>query len=171
MERVSIDSFSQTHALLEHSQEEDWRKLPRVFPHLEKKHSSLPTFRAFLCGIADQIQTYNAQAQKLDIVAHHMKVVTTKERVRGNSPEGIHQDGYPFLVTALVVERLGVTGGESQVFDEDKKTKIFTTTLRPGQGILQPDLGSHLWHHVTPIAPEQSKGVRSVIGLDIDIVR
>jgi len=53
------------------------------------------------------------------------------------------------------------------------KTKIMETVLQSGQGILQPDKNTELWHEVTPIKCKEgvSKGYRSTIGFDITIER
>ena len=170
LKRVSVKAFTQSQSSIE-NKEEDWRKLSRVFSDLQEGHASLPTFRATLLGIAEKVKQVSPSLRKLDIVVHHVKVKTTADRIRGNSPEGIHQDGYPFLVTALVVERKGVSGGESLIFDSDKVSQVFKTTLRPGQGLLQPDLNTKLWHYVTPIEPVKAhqEGIRSIIGFDIDV--
>lgn len=109
----------------------------------------------------------------LSIVVHHVRIVTKLNRPISNSPEGIHQDGFPFIVSAFVVEREKVSGGISTIFGPDKKTEIFTTTLLPGVGLLQADQGSDLWHRVSPIYVDTEKfrdvksGYRSSIGFDI----
>jgi hypothetical protein len=87
-----------------------------------------------------------------------------------NSPEGIHQDGADYIVSALVMERAGVTGGESRVYDSDKKTVLLRHTLLPGEGLFQVDAGSPLWHDVTPVVAQgDGMGVRSLFGLDIRV--
>ena len=100
-----------------------------------------------------------------------MLVETAKERITSNSPEGIHQDGYDYIVSALVVERKNISGGISEIFANDKKSKILSTTLQPGFGLLQPDLNTDLWHHVTKIQPTSDIGFRSSIGFDIALIR
>jgi hypothetical protein len=73
-------------------------------------------------------------------------------------------------VTALVVERENMEGSESVIYDESKVTKIFTTTLREGQGILQPDLNTGLWHEASLIKPlTKGPAWRSIIGFDIAV--
>lgn len=53
-----------------------------------------------------------------------------------------------------------------------KKTKIFETILKNGQGIVQQDLNSKLWHEVTEITQINVNeiGYRSSIGFDIEIL-
>ncbi|MGI2028443.1 2OG-Fe dioxygenase family protein [Endozoicomonas acroporae] len=83
----------------------------------------------------------------------------------------MHQDGMDYIVSAFVVERQSIDGGESIIYSSDKKTPILKTVLQPGMGILQPDLGSGLWHTVTPISVAESFdiGWRSSIGLDFTV--
>jgi hypothetical protein len=84
----------------------------------------------------------------------------------------LHQDGYDYIVSALVIERKNIIGGISQVFADDKKTKLLSTKLNPGQGILQPDQGTSFWHNVTPfsVIPQTEVGYRSSIGFDIGVL-
>ena len=53
-----------------------------------------------------------------------------------------------------------------------KKTKIFETILKNGQGIIQPDLNSELWHEVTEISQININevGYRSSVGFDIEVL-
>lgn len=169
--RTPMLDFSQQNAQQQQTAIKDWRLLPRIFSPLNEADASLPLFRQVLCGVSDLVMA-TRKCNALSIVVHHVKVTTRRDCIRGNSPEGIHQDGYPFLVTALVVERKGVEGGKSLIFDEDKETTIFNTTLREGQGLLQADSNTHLWHSVTPITPleGEDEGYRSSIGFDIDVI-
>ncbi len=170
--RIATGDFIQTLAAIEDEKELDWRKQPRVFSPLENKHVT-PTLKATLLGIAKQLQKWDPKIQSFDITVHHVRILTAQDRIRSNSPEGIHQDGYPYLATALVVEKENISGGVSEIFDDDKKTLIFKTTLGIGEGILQPDRGTKLWHWVTSTEPTDPKkiGVRSIIGFDIDVVK
>ena len=171
IERIPIDSFSQTKALHCNSSDCDWRTFPRIFTEIDDRLVKFESFAAVLWGVANKVCQFDSSFNELRIVAHHVRVMTKTDRIKSNSPEGIHQDGFPFIVTALVVERENIVGGESQIFDSDKTTPIFTGTLLPGQGILQPDLGTELWHCATDILPIDTtkESYRSSIGLDIQI--
>ena len=48
--------------------------------------------------------------------------------------KSIHQDGMDFIVSAFMVESKNIYGAKSIVYLEDKKTKIFQTILKEGQG-------------------------------------
>jgi len=101
--------------------------------------------------------------------------VTSFNQPADNAPEGIHQDGADYIVSALVIERRNVQGGTSIIYGPDKQTIYLTVTLQPGQGIFQADQGSDLWHDVTPIVLELNssggEGVRNILGFDILIDR
>ena len=97
-----------------------------------------------------------------------------------NSPEGIHEDGAAYIVSALVIRRENVTGGASQIFErlpDGRQELLLERTLAPGEFVFQADtgeertFGNDLWHHVTPVratAPGQP-GFRDIVGLDIDL--
>lgn len=170
--RIATKPFSQTYAKISEIGF-DIRSLPRIFCEIDEKSVETNHFKTLILGLIHKIQGYHPEISELDITVHHVLVETTKERVTSNSPEGIHQDGYDYIVSALVIERKNIIGGESQIFDDDKTTKIVTTTLQPGCGILQPDKNTHLWHKVTPIYVKENAnhGFRSSIGFDIGLVR
>jgi hypothetical protein len=149
----------------------DYRALPRVFASLSEKISENSLFLGWLDAVGSQVRAARPSARVLDVACHQMRTIARPGVSATNSPEGVHQDGADFIVSALVMERAGVTGGESRIFGPDKKTVLLRRTLHPGEGIFQADAGSPLWHDVTPvIASGESDGVRSLFGLDIRVV-
>jgi len=88
------------------------------------------------------------------------------------APEGIHQDGSAFIVSALVVERHNVVGGTSRVYYAKEASPALEYQLQPGEGILQSDTHNEYWHGVTPIYPADptQNAYRSILGLDIEFV-
>lgn len=170
-ERIKVPSFSQEAAKI-NEVKFDFRQLPRTFTEIESHYVNHPIFTKLLTGVAKKVHHFNPGVSRLDITAHHVSVETSIDRVKGNSPEGIHQDGYDYIVSALVVERDNVIGGESAIYGDDRETEILTTTLMPGFGILQPDKNTKLWHKVSPIrVKSKEKGYRSSIGFDIALMR
>ena len=111
-----------------------------------------------------------------------MSVKSTLENPGDNSPEGAHEDGADFIVSALVINRINVEGAESQIIEElpnGKKEVIYKRILQPGEFAFQADTGEEktygndLWHHVTPFyVVDKSKrdGWRDIIGFDINVV-
>lgn len=171
--RFPANQFSQVEAKIDEAGKLDYRQFPRIFS--ESTHEAVETdiFTQLLIGIANTVRKNHENVKKLNIVTHHTHVQATQDQVGDNSPEGIHQDGFDYIVSALVIERKNITGGVSQVFGSDKKTCFLKTQLMPGQGILQPDKDTCLWHSVTPFAvlPECKTGYRSSIGFDINLMQ
>lgn len=109
-----------------------------------------------------------------------MSVKARKGVPGNNSPEGAHEDGADFIVSALVVNRDHILGGKSQVFEKlanGKMVNIFERELQPGEFLFQADTGEEkhygndLWHYVTPFYVEEgvSEAWRDIIGFDIVI--
>lgn len=129
--------------------------------------------KLFIVYAAKQIGLFRPDIVGLKCIVHHTVVESDREADVSNSPEGIHQDGMDFIVSALVVERVNITGGVSVIYGSDRVTPILSCELRPGQGILQADLGSDLWHEVTSIHRASDGGVsyRSTVGLDFKVTK
>lgn len=172
LNRVAAQGFGQEHAMISDNEKIDYRVAKRFFPELaeEKVDEKLITILRLL---ADKITCEGKEVKALNAVIHHTQVFCYPEISSTNSPEGIHQDGMDYIVSALVVERNNIKGGKSIVYGNDKRTRILETELKPGQGILQPDRGSELWHTVTPITSKDGleSGARSTIGFDFTISR
>ena len=113
-----------------------------------------------------------AKKSKFAITAHHTLIFCENGRKSTNSPEGIHQDGMDFIMSAFVIDRQNINGAKSIIYVNDKKTKIFETILKNAQGIIQPDLNSELWHEVTEISQININevGYRSSVGFDIEVL-
>lgn len=70
------------------------------------------------------------------------------------TPEGMHRDGVDYVLT-LLVDRRGVSGGESRTHCGASGDVLFRTTLRaPGDFIFLDDI--RLKHSVEPIAPARA---------------
>jgi len=110
---------------------------------------------------------------KLNIDVHQVRQIAYPNLNSHNSPEGIHQDGSDYIVSALVLKRFNIKGGNSIIYDKDKN-EIFKTTLNKYDYILQDD--RELYHYVTPIEYFESDGFegyghRDILGLDINIIK
>lgn len=151
----------------------DPRALVRIFHEMEECVTDHPTVRHLMFCFANMVREINPNAKRLTLNLHQMFIFADLMSAGDNSPEGIHQDGSDYVVTALVIERAGIVGGESIVYNTDKKTELLRHTLTEGQGIFQADKNA-LWHYVTPIKEDPSIppdfGHRSILGFDIDIV-
>ncbi len=152
----------------------DTRSLVRVFAEAPEFVTDHPDMRRLMNWLADTVRGLRPDAKVLEMNLHQMFIFADLMSAGENAPEGIHQDGSDFIVSALVIERAGITGGESIVYGPDKKTQYLRRTLLEGEGIFQADAGSPLWHYVTPIKEDPSTppdyGHRSILGFDINIL-
>lgn len=164
---------------------DDPRAVERVFDPTANEVVSHPTFRRLLLGVAEMTEDAEEAAGRgidtISLTFHEMGIVARPGQAPTNAPEGVHQDGSDYIVSALVVERTNVTGGTSLVLDAQGRT-LLEITLQSGQGIFQADGGSPLWHNVTPVRvqppegpargpAEANEGVRNILGFDVEVAR
>lgn len=175
--REAVESF------IQEVEEDDVRSWPRVFSEAPKHHVENPLFNSFLLAIAGKVQRFTpSNAKRIQFVVHFMSVKATIQTAGDNSPEGAHEDGADFIVSALVINRKNLKGGASQIiekFEDGSKELVFQRILQPGEFVFQADTGEEkvygndLWHHVTPfyVADEaQNEGWRDIIGFDINVL-
>jgi len=151
----------------------DLRARPRRFataPAAVYRDVDILLFAGFACQMARQAASVIATAMKVTL----HQVLTYANSPAGNdpAPEGPHQDGSPFIVSALVMQRCNVVGGVSRVYYAGKDVLALEHELAPGYGIFQSDTHGRYFHHVSTIYPADPARVayRSIIGLDIDFV-
>ncbi|MGV6475525.1 2OG-Fe dioxygenase family protein [Azotobacter vinelandii] len=168
--RVPRKGFAQPQALIT-GPGVDYRIFAREFKELPDSMYDTNLNR-ILAHLSEQIGRKHESVQKIEAVVHHTIIRYEHGQISTNSPEGIHQDGADYILSALVIERNNIGGGTSIIYGSDKKTPIFECELQVGQGIMQPDLGTDLWHEVTPIhlLDESKPGYRASIGVDIKLV-
>ena len=169
--RVPVQSFAQSVATA------DIRSFPRVFQETSRVVSAHPEFKRFLSAIAHIVKEIRPSATEIEITLHQMDIYTDVLGEATNSPEGTHQDGADYIVSALVIERAGVLGGESVVYfrDKDRQIECLRRTLQPGEGLFQADKNTPLWHDVTAVGEDPSipppYGHRGIFGLDINVMK
>lgn len=165
IERRSAEAFRQKVG------REDPRSLIRRFKEAPYRVVDNFLFRQLMCRIADITKEIRPGATTLEMTAHWTFVHADAMLEGDNSPEGIHQDGADYIVSALVLERAGILGGESVVYTGDKSRELLRHTLQVGEGLFQDD--RRLWHYVTAIKDDPSSppeyGNRSIIGFDINV--
>ncbi len=166
------------------SDETDIRSLPRVFEETKSELVENPLFFGFLRAVAQYAQkiTPHVSIAKVNMTAHFMSVRARKGAPGDNSPEGAHEDGADFIVSAMVIDRANIVGGKSQVFEkmpDGELVNIFERELQAGEFLFQADTGEEkhygndLWHYVTPfyVKPPAEEAWRNIIGLDLTIVQ
>jgi hypothetical protein len=153
---------------------DDYRSLGRAFAETSPAVVAHPAFGQWLAAVARLVHDLEQRRpRRVLFVLHQMRTLVRRGVKSEVVPEGIHQDGAKYIVSALVVERAGVVGGESVVYGPDKHTVYYHTVLQPGEGIFQVDHGSPLWHSASPIRLDPhttcAEGRRGIFGLDINI--
>ncbi|MEY8875246.1 MAG: 2OG-Fe dioxygenase family protein [Leptothrix sp. (in: b-proteobacteria)] len=83
------------------------------------------------------------------IEAHAFRIDTTGG-VGRPTPEGAHRDGVDF-VAVLLIDRVGVVGGETRVFANDGPLGVRFTLTEPWSALLLDD--ARVIHESTPIQP------------------
>ncbi|MBI2639685.1 MAG: 2OG-Fe dioxygenase family protein [Candidatus Sungbacteria bacterium] len=165
--RRPADSFSQN------VESGDARSFTRAFKEISEMVTGHPDFQHLLGCVAEMIREVRPAVKTLSAAVHQVSIFADADGEGTNAPEGIHQDGADYIISALVVERDGVIGGESIVYGPDKKTEYLRACLQPGQGLFQQDRNSPLWHDVTSVQDDPKTpptyGKRSIFGFDIDV--
>lgn len=159
----------------------DFRVWKRVFAQAPKAVVEHDFFYELLTKFALMVKEIHPEIQQVKFTAHFMRTVAQKAIPGENSPEGIHEDGAQYIVSALVINRENVKGGESRIYEKpacNTQSLIYQKALEAGEFIFQADageektFGNDLWHNVSAIEPvdDTQLGIRDIIGLDIDIV-
>ena len=98
------------------------------------------------------------------VQCHQFRINASLAEAGQPTPEGVHQDGADY-VFIMLLERHGITGGISELFDNNKQRIAATVLKKEGDAILLND--KKLWHRVTDIQPVKGaeKGHRDVLVL------
>jgi len=95
------------------------------------------------------------------VEAHPFRIDTT-DGIGRPTPEGAHRDGVD-VVAVLLVDRVGVKGGETRVFDATGPAGLRFTLQSPWTTLLLDD--ERVIHETTPIQPLQAGGHRDTLVL------
>jgi hypothetical protein len=146
----------------------DYRKQTRVFSLIESEIANHAGVLMMMSCAAETAHASDPAVKAFDAVLHQVAVVARPGMSGFPAPEGVHQDGAPFIVSALVVERHGVTGGVSKIYNGRGTNPVVEIQLKAGEGIFQADAGTDLWHEITPIELErEGVGHRMTFGIDL----
>ena len=150
---------------------DDSRSVEREFELMDIYHINQPWLTEFLTQIsALSVLNHNyykghKKIKEVDIHLHQVRQTTYPTIDAHNSPEGIHRDGADYIVSAFIINRNNILGGESTIYDQNKEVS-YKTKLSHGEGIYQEDIKQ--WHYVSPIECEQKGlGFRDILGIDL----
>jgi hypothetical protein len=148
----------------------DYRKQTRVFSLIEHDVANHPGIVKMLASAAETAHASQPDVKSFDAVLHQVAVVARPGMAGFPAPEGVHQDGAPYIVSAIVVERHAITGGISKIYNCRNTPPVVETQLQAGEGIFQADAGTDLWHEITPISLEREGiGHRMTFGIDLHL--
>jgi hypothetical protein len=132
--------------------------LQRHFESMPPDMVAQPAWNALLRWLA-QVASGLRGAQPWYVEAHQFRIDTT-DGIGRPTPEGAHRDGVD-LVAVFLVDRSGVKGGETRVFDADGPQGQRFTLTEPWSVLLLDD--ARVIHESTPIQPLQGGGHRDTL--------
>ncbi len=167
IERRATDIFVQTNSAFYPDQ--------RQFCEMEGGVTEDHDFRKILRLLPQLLSQKEVRPERLKVVCHQVSLLATPSTPGHGSPEGIHQDGMDFIVSALVIHRENVDGGLSRIYHRSAPGDYdldFTHLLQPGQGLLHADRNTSIWHDVTPLTLTDGaeQGIRNTLGFDVEIL-
>tara|TARA_B100001057_G_C22820930_1_gene939376 strand:+ start:474 stop:1190 length:717 start_codon:yes stop_codon:yes gene_type:complete len=149
-------------------QVEDNRNIPRKFALIDYQILYSQFMISYICQISSIVKNIE-NINRLNISIHQVRQICYPNIISENAPEGIHQDGADYIVSALVINHNNVKGGVSKIYDLDKNI-LESVILKENKFIFQND--KTLYHYITPIKcyDDNYLGFRDIIGLDINII-
>ena len=140
----------------------------RHFAPLDPAMAASPAFLALVARLgevfaaaAHDTPTEPAFDGRWFIEAHPFRIATTGG-VGRPTPEGAHRDGVNFVAVVLV-DRQGVRGGETRVFEAEGPHGVRFTLDEPWSALLLDD--PRVIHESTPIQPDGDRGWRDTLVL------
>ncbi len=100
-----------------------------------------------------------------EVRIHQIRIVASPEEPGLPAPEGIHQDGTDFL-TLHLISRRNIRGGESTIYDLERKPLRHCTLREPLDSLILED--PRIMHGVTAVYPADGRtpGTRDMLGID-----
>ena len=134
--------------------------IERWFEPIEPALVAQPLWPRLLRVLADRADALRG-VQPWYVEAHPFRI-DTAGGIGRPTPEGAHRDGVD-VVAVLLVDRVGVKGGETRVFDATGPAGLRFTLQSPWTTLLLDD--ERVIHETTPIQPLQAGGHRDTLVL------
>lgn len=134
--------------------------LERWFEPIDESFEARPVWQRLL-GAFGEVCTALHGAQPWYVEAHQFRIDTT-DGIGRPTPEGAHRDGVD-LVAVMLVDRMGIKGGETRVFEAEGPSGQRFTLLEPWTTLVLDD--HRVIHETTPIQPLESNGHRDTLVL------
>ncbi len=134
--------------------------LERWFEPMLQDTVARPVWHRLLTGLAGLCSAVKGE-RTWYIEAHQFRIDTT-DGIGRPTPEGAHRDGVDF-VAVILVDRIGVKGGETRVFDAQGPNGLRFTMTEPWTLLMLDD--ARVIHETTPIQPLDGGGSRDTLVL------
>jgi hypothetical protein len=131
------------------------QRLFEPIPTALLQHQAWPRLLSWLGRVCSSLKGL----QPWYVEAHQFRIDTT-DGIGRPTPEGAHRDGVD-LVAVFLVERRGVKGGETRVFDADGPNGQRFTLSEPWSVLLLDD--ARVIHETTPIQPVAQPAYRDTL--------
>jgi hypothetical protein len=136
--------------------------LERWFEPIRDDVIARPVWARLLVAMSAQCSALKG-AQPWYVEAHQFRIDTT-DGIGRPTPEGAHRDGVD-LVTVSLIDRIGIKGGETRVFEADGPAGLRFTMSEPWTTLLLDD--ARVIHESTPIQPLADAGHRDTLVLTL----
>jgi hypothetical protein len=109
--------------------------------------------------------TAEREGNTWEVRIHQIRIVASSKVPGLPAPEGIHQDGTDFL-TLHLVRRQNIAGGESNIYDLDRRPIQQYTLRETLDSLILED--PRIMHGVAPVHPADGRtlGIRDLLGVD-----
>lgn len=134
--------------------------IERWFEPIQKELLSNAAWQSVLLGIAHVLSGIKPVGTWF-VEAHQFRIDTT-DGIGRPTPEGAHRDGVDF-VAVFLLERSGIKGGETRIFDAAGSAGLRFTLTQPWSLLLMND--QRMIHESTPIQPLADYGYRDTLVL------
>lgn len=135
--------------------------LERWFEPILDDVAEAPSFQRLITGFAAAASTLKG-ARTWFVEAHQFRI-DTSDGIGRPTPEGAHRDGVD-LVVVMLLQRRGIKGGETRVFQADGPLGVRFTLDQPCAALLLDD--ARVIHESTPIQPDgDGVGIRDTLVL------
>jgi hypothetical protein len=132
--------------------------MQRLFEPMTPEVLAQPVWRQLLLWLAEVCSGLKGR-QPWFVEAHQFRIDTT-DGIGRPTPEGAHRDGVD-MVAVFLVNREGVKGGETRVFDASGPNGQRFTLSQPWSVLLLDD--ARVIHESTPIQPLAGTGWRDTL--------
>jgi hypothetical protein len=134
--------------------------MQRWFEPITDAVVSQPAWMQLLRGLAEKFS--QLRPERTWYVEAHQFRIDTSDGIGRPTPEGAHRDGVDF-VAVFMVDRQGIKGGETRVFEADGPNGQRFTLTEPWSLLLLDD--ARVIHESTPIQPLAGAGHRDTLVL------